>query len=382
MGLVPVTCCDAMDRTRIPPKMQPQVRDFKPYTAGLSVEDIQSRHQLNRVIKLSSNENPLGMSPLVQRSIQQYAALGFRYPRAGSPKLTQALADFYSLPQDRLLVCNGSDEAIDLLIRVLARPGKDHLLVCDPCFSMYELQAKLCGVAVRRVPLNPDFSFPWEVLLSRVDETTALVFITNPDNPSGFAAFKDEILQFAEQLPASCYLVLDEAYIEFADAPEQCSPLQEWQSLPQQNLIILRTFSKMYGLAGLRVGYGILPPEVREFLLRVKSPFSVNLLAEQAALTALQDQEFTRLTGETVQQGRSYLSQELTRLGSRVFPSQANFVMFQPPGSAQALFEALLQQGIILRPLSSYGLEDCLRVSIGTMPENQALIQAMEQAYR
>ena len=367
-----------MDRTPTPPKMQPQVLDFKPYAAGLSLEDIQSRYQLNRVIKLSSNENPLGMSPLVQRRIQHCAALGFRYPRAGSPELTQALADFYALPRDRLLICNGSDEAIDLLIRVLARPGKDHLLVCDPCFSMYQLQAKLCGVAVRGVPLNPDFSFPWEALLSRVDDATGLVFITNPDNPSGFAAPKDEILKFAEQLPPSCFLVLDEAYIEFADAPEQLSPLQELQSLTHRNLIILRTFSKMYGLAGLRVGYGILPPAVREYLLRVKSPFSVNLLAEQAAITALQDQDFTKLTVESVQQGRAYLSRELNRLGCRVFPSQANFVMFQPPGSAQELFESLLKLGIIIRPLTGYGLEDFLRVSIGNRSENQALILAME----
>ncbi len=368
-----------MKSRQTPPKIQPQVLDFKPYAAGLSIAEIQARYQLNRVIKLSSNENPLGLSPLVQRSIEKNAALGFRYPRPGSPDLSRALADFYAIPEDRFLVCNGSDEAIDLLMRVLVRPGKDQVLACDPCFSMYHLQAKLCGVAVRRVPVNPDFSLPWERLLAEVDARTGLVFITNPDNPSGFTASRDEILKFAEQLPASCFLVLDEAYIEFADNLDQISPLQNLLKLDLPNLIILRTFSKMYGLAGLRVGYGIMPPEIREYLLRVKSPFSVNILAEQAAIAALSDQDFQGATRETVQNGRTYLSRELTRLGCRVFPSQANFLMFQPPGSAPALFEGLLEQGLILRPLGSYGLDNFLRVSIGKMSENQALIKAMEQ---
>ncbi|MCF8107666.1 MAG: histidinol-phosphate transaminase [Desulfohalobiaceae bacterium] len=362
---------------KVPQKIQPQVLDFASYTAGLSIEDIKARYGLYQVTKLASNENPLGLSPQVRKVIEKTAGLGFRYPRPGSPDLCRVLADFYGLEPDHFLVGNGSDEVIDLLLRVLVRPGKDHILVCDPSFSMYTLQARLCGLEVRAVPRAEDFSLPVEQILTTTNADTGLVFLTNPDNPTGHTAAKKAILELASRLPPECFLVLDEAYVEFAEDLEAVSPLQDLKQTP--NLIILRTFSKLYGLAGLRVGYGIMSPGIRDYLLRVKPPFSVNILAEHAAIAALMDQDFVNKTLETVHAGKTYLTRELTRLGCTVFPSHANFLMFQPPGSAQALFEALLQQGIILRPLSSYGLEDCLRVSIGTMPENQALIQAMER---
>ena len=362
--------------TLYPCKVQPQVQDFTPYTAGLSIEEIKAEYNLFRVIKLASNENPLGCSPYVQKVIARSASFGFRYPRPGNPELCQALAEFYRLSPDNFVVSNGSDEAIDLLLRVMARPGKDHVLVFDPCFSMYRLQARLCGVDVRSVPLNPDFSFPFAELLRIADQNTALVFVTNPDNPSGYAAPREKLLEIAARLPESCLLVVDEAYLEFADDPEAVSPLSE---LPEcTNLVILRTFSKLYGLAGLRLGYGIMPPWLRDYLMRVKPPFSVNLLAEQAGIAALRDGYFAGETRRTVLAGKSYLKRELKATGCTVFSSQANFLLFKPPIPAKSLYERLLRQGIIVRPLGSYGLDDYLRVSIGNTHENKAFILAMQ----
>lgn len=358
------------------PKVQPQVLDFTPYSACLSIATIKAEYNLSRVIKLASNENPLGISPYVRQVIEKSAGFGFRYPRPGSPDLCRALAEFYNLKPENFLVCNGSDEAIDLLLRVMARPGTDNVLVFDPSFSMYSLQAKLCGLALRRVKLNPDFSFPWARLFQQTDPSTALVFVTNPDNPSGYAASKEEILEVASSLPENCLLVLDEAYVEFADQPQSVSPLAEL--LDAGNLIILRTFSKLYGLAGLRLGYGIMPGWIRDLLLRVKPPFSVNLLAEEAGLAALKDRLFAEQTRRTVQEGKAYLSRELQKASCLVLPSQANFLMFRPPIPAQTLHEHLLRQGIIIRPLTSYGLEDFLRVSIGNQLENKTFVQATQ----
>jgi histidinol-phosphate aminotransferase len=355
-----------------------EVLDFEPYSPGLSIPEIKKRHNLARVIKLASNENPLGTSPLVQRLIERLAGYAFRYPSPGCPELTEALAEHLQIPGDRFVVGNGSDELIDLLLRIKAEPGRDNIVVFRPCFSIYRLQARLCGLEVREVPLREDFSFPWAEALQQVDENTAFFFVTNPDNPSGFAAPKSQILDIAARLPENTLLVLDEAYIDFAHDQNFHSPLGKWSEL--DNVVFLRTFSKIYGLAGMRLGYGIMPSWLAEFLLRVKLPFSVNVLAEQAGLAALRDRHFYDRTLQTVIRGREFLNGEMERLGCRVFPSQANFLMFRPPADAETIFEALLAKGVIVRPLGSYGLDEYLRVSVGHDEENQIFVQALQEA--
>lgn len=356
--------------------VRPDIQDFKPYSPGLSIAEIKERYNLPTVIKMASNENPLGTSPLVQRVIKKQAGFSFRYPRPGSPELTKAIAQRYNLLQQDIVLGNGSDEIIDLLIRVTAHPDKDNIIICQPSFSIYRMQARLCGVELRKVPLNNDFSFPWFDLLKSSDEQTKLIFVTNPDNPSGHAAHVQDILAFASQLPKNCLLVLDEAYMEFADPQDEFSPLPQWSKT--EKIVCLRTFSKMYGLAGLRLGYGLMPPWLSEALLKVKLPFSVNILAEQAGIAALEDKEFSQLVFETIKHERTYLKKELARLNCTTFPSQANFLMFRPPIPAKQVFERLLAQGIIIRPLDSYGLSDFIRVSIGNENENRVFIKAME----
>lgn len=357
--------------------VRPEIHNFKPYSPGLSIAEIKDRHNLPTVIKMASNENPLGASPHVQRVLKKSTGYSFRYPRPGTPDLAKALARYHRLPDQAVVVGNGSDELIDLLIRVTARPDKDNIVICQPSFSIYRMQARLCGVELRSVPLNEDFSFPWTDIVQAMDERTKLVFITNPDNPSGYAARTNDILSFAGQLPKNCLLVLDEAYMEFAEPQEGFSPLGQWSKT--NNIVCLRTFSKIYGLAGLRLGYGIMPDWLTKAILKVKLPFSVNTLAEQAGLAALEDNEFVRLTFETVKQGRVNLQNGLSRLNCTVFPSQANFLMFRPPIPAKTVFEQLLCQGIIVRPLDSYGLSDFIRVSIGNEHENKIFIKSMEK---
>lgn len=360
---------------RIP--VRPVVTTFAPYSPGQSIQEIRKAYQLNQIVKLASNENPLGTSPLVKQTIARDASSVFRYPRAGSPHLLHELARTLDIDESRLVAGNGSDELIDLLLRVVGRPEEHNVVLLEPSFSIYRMQAGLNGFEVRRVPLNSDFSFPWRALDQNIDEQTACVFLTNPDNPSGYAVDAEKMLRFAKSLPDQALLVVDEAYVDFADDPSALSPLSHLEET--DNLVLLRTFSKLYGLAGLRLGYGIMPPELAELIQRIKLPFSVNILAEKAGNAALQDTVFRSMTRETVLNERRELTRRLTDLGCTVYPSQANFLMFQPPTDAQTLHQRLLEQGIIIRPLGSYGLPHLLRVSIGREDENRAFIGALQR---
>ncbi len=360
--------------------MRSLVRAFKPYTAGLSIDEIRDKYGLARVIKMASNENPLGTSPLVRRVLENRAGLAFRYPQAGNPRLVKALAAYHGVSPSRIVVGNGSDEVIDLLFRVCAEPGVNNAVAFRPCFGIYTTQAALCGVELRQADVNPDFSFPWDRLLELVDDKTSLVFVTTPDNPSGHTASAAELERLARALPEGCLLVVDEAYMDFTDDESAHSLLPRLDEFP--NLIVSRTFSKSFGMAGLRLGYAIMPEELADHMWRVRLPFSVNLMAEEAGIAALEDTAFHDETLRVVREGRGYLAGELERLGCRVYPSQSNFLMFEVPAGtpdAAGLFEGLLRRGFILRPLTSYGLPRHLRVSVGTAEENTLLINAMRE---
>jgi len=352
--------------------LRPEIQNFTPYTPGLSIQEIQKKYGLERVIKLASNENPLGVSSLVLQSLELHSSSAFRYPRSGNPDLRRALAEHLGVPWQCIVAGNGSDEIIDLLLRVRARPGVDNIVIFEPSFSMYRLLAKLCGVEIRKVRLDEDFHFPWVRMLQEVDERTAMVFVTTPDNPTGFTPPARELESIAARLPEQALLVVDEAYMDFAVPQEEYSLLARLGEFP--NLVVLRTFSKLYGLAGLRLGYGLMPAWLADALIRVKPPFSVNSLAEAAGIAVLKDAPYIQATVDCVVQGRSFLTNELQRLGCLVFPSQANFLLFRPAVPAEDVFQELLERGVIIRPLKSYGLDEYLRVSIGTQEENGIFI--------
>ncbi len=367
-----------------------QVSAFKAYEAGLSMEEIMEKYQLKEVTKLASNENPLGVSKKVQGVLEQSASLAYRYPQSGNPKLVKALAAYFSkkyphISEENIFVGNGSDEVIDLLFRVRCEPKVHNAVAFKPCFALYETQSKLHGCELRQAPLNADFTFNFDALSALVDENTRLVFVTSPDNPSGLLAPKSELIRLAKSLPPACLLVIDEAYIEFAGDEATHSLIADLQDLP--NVALMRTFSKVYGLAGLRIGYGILPSQLANYLWRVRLPFSINILAQEAAVAAIEDEEFMQKTVALTMEQRPKLTEALQDMGCQTFASHSNFIMFSVPKgdqnkaklSAKEFSVALLEKGMILRHLGAYGLPDYLRITVGTEEQNALFLSLATQ---
>ncbi len=360
--------------------VRPEILDFEPYTPGLTIEQIQQQYELDTVIKLASNENPLGVSPVVQKSITTNVDRVFRYPENHSPRLVQEISRHIGVAPESILVGNGSDEIIDMLFRMKAQAGKSNVVCYEHSFAMYRMCAKLSGIEYREVPRNDNFELPLDTMAQAVDENTAMVIVTNPDNPTGVAAHVEDLSVLAGVLPEDCLLVVDEAYIDFVWPPESYTPVQAYDQF--ENLVVLRTFSKAYGLAGLRIGYGILPPGLLSFFKNARIPFTVNRLAEDAAIAALNDDTFYHETLQVVMRGREYFMDELPKLGCTVWPSQANFVMFEPGKPAQMVFKGLLRRGVIVRPLGSFGLGKLIRVTVGTDHENEQFIDILGDVLR
>lgn len=358
--------------------VRPEAGTFAPYVPGLTIAEIKERYGLADVVKLASNENPLGASPLVQQAMRDHAGLVFRYPQSGVPRLQAAMARRFGLDPACVVPGSGSNGIIDLLIRVKAAPGVHNIAAFKPCFSVYQLQARLCGVEFRQTPLREDFSFPWDDFLGLMDENTAIAFVTTPDNPTGFCPPVAELEALARKIPPYCLLVIDEAYMDFCDDQAAHSLLPRLLDFP--NVAVLRTFSKSYGLAGLRLGCGLMRPELAAVLRTVSIPFAVSLMAEEAGLAALEDETFYKETLRITREGRAWLSNELKNLGCQVWPSQSNFLLVKTPQPGAEVFEALLRKGVIVRPLASgYNLPDHLRISIGTQAENAALVRALRE---
>ncbi len=355
--------------------VRPEIMSFDPYKPGLTIEDIQTEYGLDTVIKLASNENPLGVSPIVKQTIDRNRDRVFRYPQNNSPRLVAEISKQIGVKEESILVGNGSDEIIDMLFRMRGVPGKSNVVCYENSFAMYEMCAKLAGISYREVKRGPDHALPLDMMAETADENTVMVIVTSPDNPTGLTATLDDLTVLAGVLPEDCLLVVDEAYVDFTWPPESYTPVQAFDKF--ENLVVLRTFSKAYGLAGLRVGYGLLPPSLMKHLMNARIPFSVNLLAEDAAVAALQDDAFYNETLSVVMRGREYFTNELTKLGCKVWPSQANFVMFKPTKHAGEVFLDLLERGIIVRHLRSFGFSDYIRVNVGTDAENKAFIQAI-----
>ncbi|MBO5490444.1 MAG: aminotransferase class I/II-fold pyridoxal phosphate-dependent enzyme, partial [Desulfovibrio sp.] len=302
-------------------RVRREIMDLSAYVPGLSIAEIQEKYQLPQVIKMASNENPLGMPPLAREAVQRHAAGAFRYPQGGNPRLARALAARHHVDARRVVVGNGSDELIDLLIRVLVEPGRHNIVCFDPCFSIYPIQARICGAETRRLPLKEDFSFDMDGLLRLTDSNTRLAFITTPDNPSGYCPPREAVENLARALAEKapgCLVAVAEAYLDFAE-DEAAASLLAAGRLPD-NTAVTRTFSKSFGLAGLRLGYAVLPGNLAEYLWRARLPFSVNILAEEAALAALDDTAFYAATQETVRAGRRELAAGLAALGCTVWP--------------------------------------------------------------
>ena len=351
------------------------VKSLKSYQPGRPIEDVQRELGLKSVIKLASNENPLGPSPKAVAALKHAAATLHRYPDATSSALRARLAKHLKLDASWILPGNGSDELLVLALRAFVDPG-DHVVVAEPTFLIYELQARACGASVSVVPMK-NLRYDLRAMREAVTPQTKLVFIANPDNPTGSYVSKTELETFLRDLPHSTIVCLDEAYYEFVEAKDYPQSLKY---LEQHALLVTRTFSKAYGLAGLRVGYAMAQPSIIRALDAVREPFNVNRLAQAAACAALDDTEFLRRTKQLTAQGHKYLMAEAAKLGLRTVPSVTNFLLVELGTHASTVARKLLEQGVIVREMSAWKLDGYIRVTIGTMPENRRLIQALKRS--
>ncbi|MBI3780565.1 MAG: histidinol-phosphate transaminase [candidate division NC10 bacterium] len=352
----------------------PFLKGLIPYTPGKPVEEVERELGITGAIKLASNENPLGPSPLALRALREALPECHRYPDGGGYYLKRGLADRLGVTPDHLILGNGCNEVLELMARCFLLPG-DEVVIADPAFVIYGMLAHLQGCNKVLVPLK-DWTHDLEAMAKAVTPKTKMVFIGNPNNPTGTAASPAAIASFMNTIPENVIVVIDEAYIEYV--PPELVPDSLSYVRQGRRVIVLRTFSKIYGLAGLRIGYGIAPPSMIELLNRARAPFNVNALAQRAALAALDDQQHIASSRRVNELGKAYLSAELERLGLPSPPSAANFLLVDLKRDGRAVAEALLRMGVIVRPLGGRYLQSHIRVTVGTPPENERFIQALK----
>ena len=353
------------------------IRSLLPYPPGKPVAELERELGISGSIKLASNENPLGPSP---RAVAALAgALGelHRYPEGDCHYLRHALAARLDVAPECLLFGNGSNEVLELIVRTFLRPGEEALMA-DQAFVVYRLVVQAAGGQSRIVPLR-DFTHDLEALAAAVTPATRLLFLANPNNPTGTIFGRDAWQKLLAAVPDDVLIVLDEAYAEYVEDPDYPDGLATFRA--GRPLVVLRTFSKIYGLAGLRVGYGVTQPELVDAMNRVRQPFNVNSLAQIGALAALDDDEHVARSRACNRVGMDYLRREFEQLGLAVVPSWANFLLVHV-GNGAALYDALLHKGVIVRPMGGYGFPDHLRMTIGTEAENRRLVLALGECLR
>lgn len=357
------------------PLMRPCIEQLKPYPPGKPIEEVERELGITGSIKLASNENPLGPSPKALKAVAESLEDINRYPDAHAYYLRQKLADKFDVSMNSIIVGNGADELLELAAKTFLSPG-EAVIIPEHAFLLYETFALSFDATAVIVPLS-DFSVDLEAMINAVTPQTKLMFINNPHNPTGKAITRTELSRFLRALPSHVMVVLDEAYIEFSTDPEVGSGVDLLESYPL--LIVLRTFSKIYGLAGLRLGYGFGSEAIIDALNRVRQPFNVNSLAQTAGLAALEDDEFVEKTILLTKESLAYLYRELNRLSLAYIPTQTNFLLIKTPLGAQTTYKRMLEQGVIIRPMDSYGLEGYIRVNAGLPEENARFIHTLEK---
>ncbi len=352
----------------------PQLRELVAYEPGKPVEDLARELGIppGEIIKLASNENPLGPSPKARQAMIDTIERAHFYPDGGGYYLREAIAEHIGLAMANVILGNGSNEIIEFLGHAYLQPG-DEVVVARHSFAVYRLMAQLFGAKVVDVA-DPDFVADLDAMLAAITPKTKEVFIANPNNPTGTMVFQAEIDRFMERVPEHVMVVFDEAYYEFLDeAPDVIKYVRAGR-----NVVVLRTFSKIQGLANLRIGYGLAAPEIIEVLQKARQPFNANGIAQAGALAGLRDKAHMDATRRVAHEGRDFLQSEFLEMGLEFVPSHANFVLVRV-GDGKKVFDALLRRGLIVRAMGSYGLPEWIRVSVGTMPQNKVFIAALRE---
>ena len=357
------------------------VREIAPYVGGRPISEVAREFGLDeaKIVKLASNENPLGMPDSAKKAMAKAAEDLARYPDSNGFELKNVLAKKYAVPFEWITLGNGSNDILELTARAVAHEG-DEIVFSQHAFAVYPLATQAVGAKAVEVKATADYGHDLSAMSQAITPKTRLVFVANPNNPTGSFLSAQEIEKFLEQVPSDVVVVIDEAYNEFLTPEQQYNAVDWVKRFP--NVIVSRSFSKAYGLAGLRIGYGIAQNNLTDLLNRIRQPFNVNSLAQAAAIAALADTEFLQKCYEVNRAGYLQLTQAFDQMGLQYLPSSGNFVLVKvgdaPDAGAKVNLE-LLKAGIIVRPVGNYGLPQWLRISIGLPEENQAFIHALKK---
>ncbi len=355
-------------------KLRECIKSVDPYAPGKPIKEVERELGIKDPIKLASNENAWGFSPKAMKAMEEAIREAYIYPDGNSFYLRQKIAEFNNVSADNVMVGNGSNEAFEVIMRVVLEPGRN-VVSSQYAFALYKIVALTAGAKYIATPAK-EYRYNYKAIINACDDNTAMIIIDNPNNPTGtYIPFNEmlELMEFAEK--KGILLIADEAYIEYVRAKDFKSMMSVWGKY--KNLVITRTFSKAYGLCGLRVGYVMADKEVIKYANMVREPFNVNLVAQYAATAALDDQDFINNTVKRTHEGIDYLIGELNTLGMKYLPTQCNFILVEVPEESKTFFEKLLRLGIIVRPMHGYGLPKFIRLSVGTMEQNKKAIAAI-----
>lgn len=357
-------------------KVPENIKSIVPYPPGKPMDELEREYGVKNPIKLASNENAWGASPKAIQAIRDTLTDLHRYPDGSNFYLVQAIAKKCGFSPDEVVVGNGSDEIIELLVKAYVETG-DEVITSHPSFLMYQKVVQVRGGVNKVLPLK-GMRHDLNGILNAVTERTRLIFLDNPNNPTATVINPTELYNFLSNVPEHVIVVLDEAYVDFMDRELRVDIYSLVKnSKGRCGVVSLRTFSKAYGLAGIRVGYGLMSAEVAGYLHRVRSPFNVNKLAQVAAIAALEDEEFYEKTLHETAKGMKWLQTEINKLGCFCYLSQTNFFLVDVGGDAAALYEAMLHKGVIIRSMKAYGYSNVIRITVGTMEENKRLVLAL-----
>jgi len=352
----------------------PTIEQLAPYEGGKPIEELARELGITDAVKLASNENPLGPSPRALEAARQVLSHANRYPDGAAYELRAKLAKKHGVGMDEILLGAGSNELLDLSVRTFCTPA-EHIVFAEPAFVVYRIAAMAGGVPFTAVPLTAGLVHDLPAMAAAVTPATRILFVANPNNPTGTHVGRAAVEKLLREVPPHVIIVMDEAYFEYADAADYPDSL-ELRGL-RERLLVLRTFSKIYGLAAFRVGYAVGPRQLIDYMNRVRAPFNVSTLGQAAAAAALDDQDHVSSARALNQQERARVSEALTARGLSVAPSQANFVLVDVKRPARAVYDALLKKGVIVRPFAS--LPTSLRVTLGTERENNRFLAALAE---
>ena len=362
------------------PPIEPSIEKCAIYQPGKPIEELERETGIRDIIKLASNENPLGPSPKAMAAIRDALPALNLYPDATHFNLRAKLASRLQINVDEVYVGSGSEEVFCTLVRSFCRPG-DNTVGCGAAFIAYRVQTEVHGAQYREPKLSRNPEEEMEGLLKLVDEKTRIVFLPNPNNPTGSYLNRKQLKNILDKLKGRNIIVLlDYAYREYARAADLPGAMEFYKDYP--NLIVTGTFSKIYGLGGLRVGYAAAHPDILLPMRKVKTPFNVSSLGLVGALAALDDDDHVRRSIETNAEGLAFLEKEFKRMGFDYWPSQGNFLLVKMPVEGFTVYQELLKKGVILRPVGGYGLKEYIRITVGTMPENKRMLSALEEVLR